>query len=182
MTLTEIFSKKAWARWKEKREREKDREMLLKDSRDIVNFVLWYLQRRYINDYHTQKDKDVNFVWLGFEAQAHFWNLVKAHPYVATLTGDKFAHVTARRRVYSWLDDEGNWNHWERAEMEDHYQAFIANEKVNHVYGDYSLEETGPLGKSEAYPACAYLSYAYHEEIRWQTILQTLISFLFYTE
>lgn len=182
MTLTAIFSKKTWARRKEKRECEKDRRLLLKDSQDIVNFVLWYLKRRYIINNHAQKDKDINFVWLGYEAQAHFWNLVKIHPYIATLTRDKFAHVTARRRVYSWRDDEGNWNHWERAEMEEHYQAFVANEKAHNIYGDYSFEELTLLGKSEAYPACAYLSYAYHEEIRWQTILQKLINFLYYTE
>lgn len=191
MTLTAVFSRKSWAKRKAAKESEKDKLMLMRDDSDIVSFVTWYLKRRYtkvVEDpqkgkrVSSVKDKDVNFVWLGYEAQAHFQNLVKKHPYIATLTGDKFAQVTARRRVYPWKDDQGSWNYWERAEMEDHYKSFIVNEREHNIYGDYSIEKIGPLGKSDVYPACAYLSYAYHEELRWQKITQTLINFLQYTD
>ncbi len=191
MAFVVAFIKKALSQWKRKREIEKDKQLLIKDAHDIVNFIVWYLNRRYIITENDQqngkyarpaKDKELNFVWMGFEAQAHFWKLVKIHPYIAVLTGDEYARISARNRVYPWLDDEGTWNFWERIEMEEHYQAFLANEKVHNIYGDYSIKEVGPLGKSEAYPACAYLSYAYHEEIRWKTILQALISFLYYAE
>lgn len=178
MTLRALFSRKERRRRKREKELEKDRKNLLKDDRDIRNFILWYLQRRYFKNCRLQKDKDVNFVWLGYEAQDHYLKLLEAHPYLATLTADELIKATARHRLYPWLDNEGNWNYWERAEMEDHYQMFLKNEEERNIYGDYTLFETGPLGSSKEYPACAYLSYAYHEEVRWQNIIHNLIKFM----
>ena len=144
---------------------------------------MWYFRRRYYDENNNRlKDKDINFVWLGYEAQEHFHNLVQKHPYVKTLTKDRNAYVTARRRLYAWVDDNGQWNYWERLEMEDHYKVFIANESKNPIYGDYILDEIGPFGSCKEYPACAYLSYAYHEDARWRIIIQKLVEFMNPTE
>lgn len=81
MAFVVAFIKKALSQWKRKREIEKDKQLLIKDAHDIVNFIVWYLNRRYIITENDQqngkyarpaKDKELNFVWMGFEAQAHF--------------------------------------------------------------------------------------------------------------
>lgn len=179
MALFAFFSKKERLRRKRKKAEEKDKRSLLQNDHDIREFVTWYFRRRYFDENGQRlQDKDVNFIWLGYEAQEHFQYLVNKHPYVNFLTKDKNAYVTAKKRLYKWLDDEGNWNYWTREEMEEHYKVFIANENENPVYGDYILAETGPMGSSKAYPACAYLSYAYHEDIRWFIIIQKLKEFM----
>ena len=176
MTLKALFSKKERDRLrKEKAEalasaELKARKSALRKAPEVLSFISWY--ERQVNG---KRDKDINFVQLGYEAHSHYWNLVKKYPDVARLSGHKIS-INADERFYSWLDDEASWHNWKKGMMDEHYQEFIAQENEKNLYGDYSLQKTGPLGGGIGFPyeACAYLSYAYYEKKRWKDTIQSL--------
>ncbi|MCI8362739.1 MAG: hypothetical protein HFJ41_06445 [Clostridia bacterium] len=176
MTFKALFSKQERDRLRKEKAEAKataeleTRKSALRNAPEVLSFISWYE-----NQVKGKRDKDINFVQLGYEAHDRYWHLVEKYPDVATLSGHKIS-ITATNRYYSWLDDEASWHDWTKDKMEEHYQDFIAQENKLHLYGDYSLQAIGPLGggKDFAYAACAYLSYAYYEKRRWQDTIKSL--------
>lgn len=109
------------------------RKSVLRNAPEVLSFISWY--EKQVNG---KRDKDINFVQLGYEAHDLYWHLVKKYPDVAILSGHRIS-VTAADRCYSWLDDEGQWHNWDKTAMDEHYQDFIAQENELHLYGDYSI-------------------------------------------
>ena len=176
MTFKALFSKQERDRIKKEKAEAKAaaeleaRKSALRNVPELLSFISWYE-----NQINGKPDKDINFVQLGYEAHDRYWHLVEKYPDVARLSGHQI-NITAANRYYSWMDDEGSWHNWNKDKMDEHYQAFIAQENEQCLYGDYSLWEIGPLGggRGFAYGACAYLSYAHSEKRRWQNTIQSL--------
>jgi len=171
MTFKALFSKKERDRLKKEEAKVKAaaeleiRKSALHNNYEILSFISWYEDQ-----VNGKRDKDINFVQLGYEAHDRYCHLIEKYPNVAILSGYKI-NITADDRYYSWTDSEGLWHNWKRERMEEHYQSFISQENEKHLYGDYSLWEIGPVVGSKD---CAYLSYAYYEKWRWQDIIQSL--------
>ena len=175
-TFKSLFSKQERDRLKKAKAEAKAaaeleaKKSVLRNAPEVLSFISWYE-----NQVNGKRDKDINFVQLGYEAHDRYWHLVDKYPDVAILSGHTIS-ITAADRYYSWMDDEGSWHNWKKDQMDEYYQAFMTQENEKHIYGDYSLWEIGPLGggRNFAYAACAYLSYAHSEKWRWQATIQSL--------
>lgn len=169
MTFKALFSKKERNRLRKEKAEAKIKSAL-RNAPEILSFIRWYESQ-----VNGKRDKDINFVQLGYEAHDRYWHLVEKYPDVARLSGHNIK-ITAANRYYSWMDNEGSWHNWGREEMEKHYQSFIAQENEKNLYGDYSLWKIGPLGggKNFTYASCAYLSYAHSEKWRWEDTIKSI--------
>jgi len=174
MTLKALFSKKERARIRAEKMKAQAaaelaaKKVAIRKAPEVIAFIRWYEDRVV-----GKRDKDINYVQLGYEAHDRYWQLVRQYPEIAVLTGHEI-EVTAINRVYSWIDGEASWYNWEYDKMEAHYRRFIEQEARLNLHGDYSLREIGPMGSSRAYESVAYLSYAYYESWRWQKTIQAL--------
>lgn len=176
MTFKALFSKRERDRLRKEKAKAKAaaeleiRKSALRNVPEILSFISWYEDQ--VND---KRDKDINFVQLGYEAHYRYFHLVEKYPDVAKLSGHNIS-IGAANRCYSWMDNEGLWHNWTKEKMLEHYKIFIDQENEKHLYGDYSLWEIGPLGGGIGftYAACAYLSYAYNEKCLWQDTIQSI--------
>jgi len=164
-----FFTKK----WREKKQAEREANALAKRKEDakpeVQQFIAWYKQQTV-----GKKDKDINFVKFGYEAHNLYFKLFTK--YSDLLQNCQPISVPASERCYSWLNSDCSWYNWNYSKMYNHYTAFINQERAKQLYGDYSLEKTGPHGGGIGFPydTCAYLSYAYYEKKRWQKCISLL--------
>lgn len=158
---------------KEKKQAERKAKILAerKESAkpEIEQFIAWHKQQT-----AGKKDKDINYVKLGYEAHNLYYKLFTK--YSDLLTNCQQISVSAAERCYSWMDDDNTWYNWNYSKMQEHYTRFIHQERGKALYGDYRLEDIGPYGGGIGFPysVCAYLSYAYYEKNRWQKCITIL--------
>lgn len=137
----------------------------------VNDFVKWYEA-----EVTSKKDKDVDFVEVGYRAYSKFFEILRADIDISRVIGHSITRFPMRR-MYNWIDEDGGWNGVDYIEMAKIRKKFLERESKLNMFGDYSLSELGMYGggvKAENPFANQYLSYAYYEKIYWDSVVKDM--------